>query len=103
MSLGDDGYGGDRARAVRMTYSTSAVRARPVPDLPDGTGGDRYGSRRPARSSRSLTMVVGVVVLLVAAIAFANRGGGSGDSDSWAGAAAARRGRHPPRQRARSR
>ncbi|MFC9794534.1 hypothetical protein ACFVJI_17975 [Streptomyces sp. NPDC127584] len=45
--------------------------------LPEGSGGDAYGgTRRPARSSRSLITVVGVVVLLVAAIAFANRGGG---------------------------
>ncbi|MER5964854.1 hypothetical protein [Streptomyces sp. NPDC002057] len=44
--------------------------------LPEGNSGDVHGGpRRPARSSRSLITVVGVVVLLVAAIAFANRGG----------------------------
>ncbi|MCF3964130.1 hypothetical protein [Streptomyces fuscigenes] len=43
-----------------------------------GSEGDGYGGgRRPARTSRSLVTVVGVVVLLIAAIAFANRGGGS--------------------------
>ncbi|MFE5733963.1 hypothetical protein ACFQ7A_24020 [Streptomyces sp. NPDC056528] len=45
--------------------------------LPEGNSGDVYGAaRRPARTSRSLVTVVGVVVLLVGAIALANRGGG---------------------------
>ncbi|NEB76830.1 hypothetical protein G3I40_16605 [Streptomyces sp. SID14478] len=58
----DDLYGG-----------TGQTRTR----LPEGSGGDVYGgARRSNRStSRSLVMVVGVVVLLIAAIAFANRGG----------------------------
>ncbi|AWK09915.1 hypothetical protein AB0I99_08550 [Streptomyces spongiicola] len=46
--------------------------------LPGGGTGDVYGgARRPARNSRSLVMVAGVVVLLVSAIAFANRGDGT--------------------------
>ncbi|MFI8522265.1 hypothetical protein ACIGEZ_31270 [Streptomyces sp. NPDC085481] len=57
MSLGDEHDGQTRTR------------------LPEGNTGDPYGTpRRPARSSRSLITVVGVVVLLIAAIAFANRG-----------------------------
>ncbi|MFP3991553.1 hypothetical protein U9R90_29620 [Streptomyces sp. E11-3] len=66
----DDGYGG-----------TGQTRTR----LPEGR--DVYGgARRPARSSRSLVTVVGVVVLLIAAIAFANRGdGGGGDGGSGDG------------------
>ncbi|MFE9678599.1 hypothetical protein ACFYO5_31575 [Streptomyces sp. NPDC006259] len=49
---------------------------------------DPYGgARRPARSSsRSLVMVVGVVVLLIAAIAFANRGGDDSPSSAATGA-----------------
>ncbi|MCT4356990.1 hypothetical protein M5362_28110 [Streptomyces sp. Je 1-79] len=66
MSLGDDndGFGG----------GSGQTRTR----LPEGGTGDPYdGTRRPpARSSRSLITVVGVVVLLIAAIAFANRGNG---------------------------
>ncbi|MFE7952905.1 hypothetical protein [Streptomyces sp. NPDC057426] len=66
MSLGDDndGFGG----------GSGQTRTR----LPEGGSGDPYdGTRRPpARSSRSLITVVGVVVLLIAAIAFANRKGG---------------------------
>ncbi|MFC9286038.1 hypothetical protein [Streptomyces sp. NPDC057052] len=48
---------------------------------------DPYGgARRPARSSsRSLVMVVGVVVLLIAAIAFANRGGDDSPSTAATG------------------
>ncbi|MGW0117810.1 hypothetical protein [Streptomyces sp. NPDC003327] len=67
MSPGDehDGFGG--------VGGSGQTRTR----LPEGNSGDPYGSgpRRPARGSRSLVTVVGVVVLLVAAIAFANRGG----------------------------
>ncbi|MER5434399.1 hypothetical protein [Streptomyces sp. NPDC002588] len=51
--------------------------------LPDT---DLYGgARRPARSSRSLVTVVGVVVLLIAAIAFANRGGDDSPSSTATG------------------
>ncbi|MFJ2652065.1 hypothetical protein ACIO1C_35770 [Streptomyces sp. NPDC087420] len=76
MSFGDEHGYGDPARPARTDDSfggTGQTRTR----LPDARGGDGYGGgRRPARSSRSLITVVGVVVLLVAAIAFANRGGG---------------------------
>ncbi|MEU7278779.1 hypothetical protein AB0A69_08405 [Streptomyces sp. NPDC045431] len=76
MSLGDENDGGQ-------------TRTR----LPDGGTGDVYGgARRPARNSRSLITVVGVVVLLIAAIAFANRsgtdGGTSDDTAKDPGAAA---------------
>ncbi|MFI6103892.1 hypothetical protein [Streptomyces sp. NPDC051310] len=65
MSLGDENDGGQ-------------TRTR----LPEGGTGDVYGgARRPARNSRSLITVVGVVVLLIAAIAFANRSG-DGDGDT---------------------
>ncbi len=46
--------------------------------LPDGGSA---ATRRPARSSRTLVTVVGVVVLLVAALAFATRGSGNGSGD----------------------
>ncbi|WP_031073440.1 hypothetical protein [Streptomyces sp. NRRL S-118] len=69
MSLGDENDGGQ-------------TRTR----LPEGGAGDVYGgARRPARNSRSLITVVGVVVLLIAAIAFANRSG-DGDGDTGDGA-----------------
>ncbi|MEV4920529.1 hypothetical protein AB0K47_27435 [Streptomyces tirandamycinicus] len=59
--------------------------------LPEGGTGDVYGgARRPARTSRSLVMVVGVVVLLISAIAFANRGDGTvspGTTDTAKGTA----------------
>ncbi|MET9803022.1 hypothetical protein [Streptomyces sp. NPDC006368] len=65
MSLGDENDGGQ-------------TRTR----LPESGNGDVYGgARRPARGSRSLITVVGVVVLLIAAIAFANRSG-TGDGES---------------------
>ncbi|MEV6422392.1 hypothetical protein [Streptomyces sp. NPDC051662] len=78
MSYGDEhGYGGDSGRTDDGFGGTGQTRTR----LPDGRNGDMYGGpRRPARSSRSLITVVGVVVLLIAAIAFANRGGGSDTS-----------------------
>ncbi|MFF2526694.1 hypothetical protein [Streptomyces liangshanensis] len=76
MSFGDEHGYGDPARPARNDDGfggTGQTRTR----LPDARGGDGYGgARRPARGSRSLIMVVGVVVLLLAAIAFANRGGG---------------------------
>ncbi|MYZ36497.1 MULTISPECIES: hypothetical protein [unclassified Streptomyces] len=74
MSFGDEhGYGGDSGRTDDSFGGTGQTRTR----LPDGRSGDMYGggARRPARGSRSLITVVGVVVLLIAAIAFANRGG----------------------------
>ncbi|MBV9024904.1 MAG: hypothetical protein JO362_14210 [Streptomycetaceae bacterium] len=56
---------------------------------PDGTTrtrlpeGDPSARRPPARTSRSLVMVVGVVILLIAALAFATRGGsGSANNGS---------------------
>ncbi|MFJ7948280.1 hypothetical protein ACIQ6K_32255 [Streptomyces sp. NPDC096354] len=96
MSLGDDGYGGD-ARSGRPDdgYSTLGGTRQTRTRFADGTGGDNYGGRRPARSSRSLTMVVGVVVLLVAAIAFANMGGGSGDDGSSGGSGGGKAGAAP--------
>ncbi|BAU84869.1 integral membrane protein [Streptomyces laurentii] len=71
MSLGDEHDGQTRTR------------------LPEGNTGDPYGApRRPTtRSTRSLAVAVGVVVLLIAAIAFANRG-----NDTPAGSAAPRGG-----------
>ncbi|MFE4373482.1 hypothetical protein ACFRMN_35645 [Streptomyces sp. NPDC056835] len=85
MSFGDEhGYGGDSGRTDDGFGGTGQTRTR----LPDGRNGDMYGGpRRPARGSRSLITVVGVVVLLIAAIAFANRGGG-GDTSGGKGAAA---------------
>ncbi|MER8071542.1 hypothetical protein ABTZ59_24920 [Streptomyces sp. NPDC094034] len=85
MSYGDEhGYGGDSGRTDDGFGGTGQTRTR----LPDGRNGDMYGGpRRPARSSRSLITVVGVVVLLVAAIAFANRGGGGGDTSGGKGSA----------------
>ncbi|MFJ2265673.1 hypothetical protein ACIP4W_08075 [Streptomyces sp. NPDC088846] len=80
MSLGDDkGYGSGSGR-TDDGYSTIGGTRQTRTRLPDGEGGDSYGTpRRPARSSRSLVTVVGVVVLLIAAIAFANMGGGGGN------------------------
>ncbi|WP_326811272.1 hypothetical protein OIE62_19675 [Streptomyces scopuliridis] len=85
MSFGDEhGYGGDSGRTDDGFGGTGQTRTR----LPDGRSGDMYGGpRRPARSSRSLITVVGVVVLLIAAIAFANRGGGGDASGGGKGAA----------------
>lgn len=82
MSQGDEhGYGGD-ADAADDTYGGSGQTRTRLPER----GGDIYGgARRPARSSRSLITVVGVVVLLIAAIAFANRGGGDSDDGDAAG------------------
>ncbi|WP_392840746.1 hypothetical protein [Streptomyces sp. LN500] len=97
MSLGDDGYGGDsRSGRTDDGYSTLGGTRQTRTRFADGTGGDGYGgSRRPARSSRSLTMVVGVVVLLVAAIAFANMGGGGDDSGSSGGSGGGKAGAAP--------
>ncbi|MFF1481089.1 hypothetical protein ACFVYD_26665 [Streptomyces sp. NPDC058301] len=79
MSLGDE----HDSRRTEDAYSTVGGTRQTRTRLPEGEGADVYGGvRRPVRASRSLLMVVGVVVLLVAAIAFANRGdGGDGSSD----------------------
>ncbi|MEU3372875.1 hypothetical protein ABZ734_20720 [Streptomyces sp. NPDC006660] len=62
------GHGDDRFSTLGGTRQTRTRLPEPA--------GDSYGTgRRPPRTSRSLVMVVGVVVLLIAAIAFANRGG----------------------------
>ncbi|MFJ3926549.1 hypothetical protein [Streptomyces sp. NPDC090022] len=61
----DDGYGTDAG-----VGGTGQTRTR----LPDSASDPYGGARRPARSSRGLVTVVGVVVLLIAAIAFANQG-----------------------------
>ncbi|MGW5424362.1 hypothetical protein [Streptomyces sp. NPDC003943] len=74
MSLGDEHDGQTRTR------------------LPEGNSGDPYATpRRPARGSRSLIAVVGVVALLIAAIALANRGNDtpSGDTGTATGGAGA--------------
>ncbi|MFI2777758.1 hypothetical protein [Streptomyces sp. ALB3] len=77
MSQGDErGYGSDPGARPDDVYSTLGGTRQTRTRLPGGADdGDGYG-RRPARNSRSLIMVVGVVVLLIAAIAFANQGGG---------------------------
>ncbi|MEV7958497.1 hypothetical protein ACIO6T_06330 [Streptomyces sp. NPDC087532] len=83
MSPGDErGYGSGPSR-TDDGYSTIGGTRQTRTRLPDGEGGDGYGTpRRPARSSRSLVTVVGVVVLLIAAIAFANMGGGGGGGNN---------------------
>ncbi|MFJ9057066.1 hypothetical protein [Streptomyces sp. NPDC102409] len=81
MSQGDErGYGGNEPGshpddAYSTLGGTRQTRTRMH------RSDDGYG-RRPARTSRSLVMVVGVVVLLIAAIAFANQGGGDTSGDS---------------------
>ncbi|WP_129264777.1 hypothetical protein [Streptomyces sp. M3] len=80
MSQGDErGYGGNEPGRTDDAYSTLGGTRQTRTRLPGGDD-DGYG-RRPTRSSRSLIMVVGVVVLLIAAIAFANQGGGRGSDD----------------------
>ncbi|MFE7758273.1 hypothetical protein [Streptomyces sp. NPDC057429] len=81
MSQGDErGYGSDPGGRTEDAYSTLGGTRQTRTRLPGGDEGDGYG-RRPARNSRSLIMVVGVVVLLVAAIAFANRSGSGGEAE----------------------
>ncbi|MCX5110523.1 hypothetical protein OOK13_18580 [Streptomyces sp. NBC_00378] len=80
MSHGDEnGYDSGRTDDAYSTIGgTRQTRTR----LPDGEGGDGYSApRRPARASRSLITMAGVVVLLIAAIAFANMGGGRGNGN----------------------
>ncbi|MFG3498549.1 hypothetical protein [Streptomyces sp. NPDC047928] len=72
MSLGDENDVGGTGRGG----GSGQTRTR----LPEPVGDPYDTPRRPARSSRSLITVVGVVVLLIAAIAFANRGGGAKDT-----------------------
>ncbi|MCX5430161.1 hypothetical protein OHU11_21035 [Streptomyces sp. NBC_00257] len=86
MSLGDDsGYGNDSGR-TDDAYSTIGGTRQTRTRLPDGEGGDGYNApRRPARASRSLITMAGVVVLLIAAIAFANMGGGDGNGNDGDG------------------
>ncbi|MDP5313522.1 hypothetical protein [Streptomyces poriferorum] len=79
----DDGYGNDSGR-TGDGYSTIGGTRQTRTRLPDGEGGDGYGPRRPARNSRSLVTVVGVIVLLLGAIAFANMGGGNGSGGDGA-------------------
>ncbi|MFJ6432013.1 hypothetical protein [Streptomyces sp. NPDC091416] len=79
----DDGYGNDSGR-TGDGYSTLGGTRQTRTRLPDREGGDTYGPRRPARSSRSLVTVVGVIVLLLGAIAFANMGGGDGSGGDGA-------------------
>ncbi|MFG3286349.1 hypothetical protein [Streptomyces sp. NPDC048111] len=76
MSFDDEpGHGGSDAGHADDRYSTLGGTRQTRTRMPE-TPGDPYGStRRQPRNTRSLVMVVGVVVLLVAAIAFANRGG----------------------------
>lgn len=79
----DDGYGNDSGR-TGDGYSTIGGTRQTRTRLPDGEGGDGYAPRRPARNSRSLVTVVGVIVLLLGAIAFANMGGGDGSGGDGA-------------------
>ncbi|MFD9501054.1 hypothetical protein [Streptomyces sp. NPDC060035] len=89
MSQGDErGYGDEPGDRTDDAYSTLGGTRQTRTRLPDGDEGDGYG-RRPARNSRSLVMIVGVVVLLIAAIAFANQ---SGNGDEGSGGS----GKEPP-------
>ncbi|MFD4020199.1 hypothetical protein [Streptomyces sp. SH5] len=83
MSPGDehDYRGKDQGGRADDPYSTLGGTRQTRTRLPDGDPGNP-GARRPARNSRSLVTITGIVVLLVAAIAFANRGGGSDDDAS---------------------
>jgi hypothetical protein len=90
MNPADDDYSEYDDPLSGRTESAGGVgqtRTRlPESRVGDNVYGDVYGgARRPARSSRSLITVVGVVVLLIAAIAFANRGGGSGSEGAGGG------------------
>ncbi|MFD7164094.1 hypothetical protein [Streptomyces violascens] len=81
MSFDDEpGHGGGDPGPADDRFSTIGGTRQTRTRLPEGTGDSYSGARRPPRNTRSLVMVVGVVVLLVAAIAFANRGGDSGST-----------------------
>ncbi|MET7369294.1 hypothetical protein ABZS61_26235 [Streptomyces sp. NPDC005566] len=85
MSQGDErGYGDEPGGRTEDMYSTLGGTRQTRTRLPGGDEGDGYG-RRPARNSRSLVMIVGVVVLLIAAIAFANQSGNGGDASGGSG------------------
>ncbi|MEU5714994.1 hypothetical protein AB0G71_04230 [Streptomyces sp. NPDC020403] len=85
MSQGDErGYGDETGGRTEDPYSTLGGTRQTRTRLPGGDDNDGY-NRRPTRGSRSLVMVVGVVVLLIAAIAFANRGGGDDTADGGNG------------------
>ncbi|MFD7868617.1 hypothetical protein [Streptomyces sp. NPDC059783] len=79
----DDGYGSDSGR-TGDGYSTIGGTRQTRTRLPDREG-DPYTPRRPARTSRSLVTVVGVVVVLLGAIAFANMGGDDTDNNGPSG------------------
>ncbi|MFC9856677.1 MULTISPECIES: hypothetical protein [unclassified Streptomyces] len=83
MSPGDehDYRGMDQGGRADDPYSTLGGTRQTRTRLPDGDTATPH-TRRPARSSRSLVTVVGIVVLLIAAIAFANRGGGNSDDEA---------------------
>lgn len=77
MSHGDErDYRSEPGPRTEDPYSTIGGTRQTRTRLP-GDDNDGYG-RRPVRNTRSLAMVVGVVVLLIAAIALANLGGGEG-------------------------
>ncbi|MEU5402703.1 hypothetical protein ABZ348_25780 [Streptomyces sp. NPDC005963] len=81
MSHGDEhGYRGDPGSRTDDDFGgTGQTRTR----LPGAGDPDEYGvARRPARNSRSLITVIGIVVLLIAAIAFVNRGNEDDDPDT---------------------
>ncbi|RPK61499.1 hypothetical protein EES43_15310 [Streptomyces sp. ADI96-02] len=86
MSPGDehDYRGMDQGGRADDPYSTLGGTRQTRTRLPDGDASHPH-TRRPARNSRSLVTITGVVVLLIAAIAFANRGGSSNE-ETTAGA-----------------
>ncbi|MFD4692795.1 hypothetical protein [Streptomyces sp. NPDC058463] len=91
MSQGDErGYGDEPGGRTDDAYSTLGGTRQTRTRLPGGDEGDGYG-RRPARNSRSLVMIVGVVVLLIAAIAFANQSGNGNGKEGSGGS-----GKEPP-------
>ncbi|MFJ2571364.1 hypothetical protein ACIOYT_13255 [Streptomyces halstedii] len=84
MSHGDErDYRSEPGPRTEDPYSTIGGTRQTRTRLP-GDDSDGYG-RRPVRNTRSLAMVVGVVVLLIAAIALANLGGGEGKGSGAGG------------------